>query len=522
MKTRAASCPSCGGTVEFRASSSLVTICPYCRCVVARGDKAVEDHGKVADLVLTDSPLELGVTGRFIKRNFEVVGRVQYKHPAGGVWDEWYLSFSDGTWGWLAEAQGKHYLTFERKMKETASLPEMASIEVGRRLTLGKRGVFTVAEVGIAETGAAEGEIPWDFVPGRPHRFVDLHGDDQAFATLDYNGASPRLFLGKEISLNALDLSGVGWSGLDYAAIGGGKAQRVEALVLNCPHCGGTLELHAPDETERVGCPHCLSLLDCRQGKLEYLQTLNARRVKPVIPLGTVGTLRGHRYTVIGFMERFVLYEGQTYPWTEYLLHNSTEGFRWLVHSKRHWSFVEPLSPHLVQEKGRDVVYDGQTFKLYDKGEAIVRYVVGEFYWKIQAGESVKTRDYIAPPRMVSIERSGSEENQEINISLGTYLTTDELKQAFPMAKALSPLGVGPIQPRPVVGGVYHLWGLFLLAMVVLHVAISKGLSREIDGGFSLIMLGLLSVIPLGTLLYCHNFEVQRWAESDYSPYSSD
>ncbi|MEZ5948513.1 MAG: DUF4178 domain-containing protein [Planctomycetaceae bacterium] len=223
MKTRAASCPSCGGTVEFRASSSLVTICPYCRCVVARGDKAVEDHGKVADLVLTDSPLELGVTGRFIKRNFEVVGRVQYKHPAGGVWDEWYLSFSDGTWGWLAEAQGKHYLTFERKMKETASLPEMASIEVGRRLTLGKRGVFTVAEVGIAETGAAEGEIPWDFVPGRPHRFVDLHGDDQAFATLDYNGASPRLFLGKEISLNALDLSGVGWSGLDYAAIGGGR-----------------------------------------------------------------------------------------------------------------------------------------------------------------------------------------------------------------------------------------------------------------------------------------------------------
>src|SRR5262249_28080103 len=60
VKSLQANCPACGGTVEFKVSSSLVTICPYCRSVVARGDRKLEDLGKVADLVQTDSVLEVG------------------------------------------------------------------------------------------------------------------------------------------------------------------------------------------------------------------------------------------------------------------------------------------------------------------------------------------------------------------------------------------------------------------------------------------------------------------------------
>jgi hypothetical protein len=525
VKTRVANCPSCGGPVEFRSRSSLVTVCDFCQTVVARGDKEVEDHGKVADLALTDSPLKRGVTGKFRGKPFELVGRVQYKHPAGGVWDEWYLSFSSGKWGWLAEAQGKYYLTFENKASSKLDLPAMDSLEPGQRFKLGSIGEITVAEVGVAETGAAEGEIPWDFRPGIPHPFADLHGQDKQFVTFDYSGERPRLFIGAEVELDDLELSGVGWEGMGVPGIaGGGAEEKVEALNVNCPQCGGPLKLQLPDETERVTCPNCSSLLDCTQGKLEYFQTIRTRAVKPVIPLGSKGTLFGDEYTVIGFMERFVRYEGMNYPWTEYLLHNPDVGFRWLVRSQKHWSFVEPLSPSEVTLSYGSAVYDDDHFAIYDRGEATVRYVLGEFYWKVHVGEKAETADYIAPPRMISSEKSESAGSKELNISLGTYLTVDEVEEAFDAENIARPWGVGVIQPKPqFMGDIVKLWGIFALVMFFLY-STCKSLmtATKVDGEFLFWMLVAVSIVPIGSFFYMHNFEVQRWADSDYSPYATE
>ena len=46
-----ANCPACGGPCVFKVSTSLVTVCPYCQSVIARGDRGLESLGKVADLV---------------------------------------------------------------------------------------------------------------------------------------------------------------------------------------------------------------------------------------------------------------------------------------------------------------------------------------------------------------------------------------------------------------------------------------------------------------------------------------
>src|SRR5579862_4256374 len=90
----------------------MVVVCAHCRSVVARGDRRVEDLGKVAALVDTDSPLQLGLRGKYHGMAFEITGRAQLGHSAGGVWDEWYLAFPNDQWGWLAEAQGRFYITF--------------------------------------------------------------------------------------------------------------------------------------------------------------------------------------------------------------------------------------------------------------------------------------------------------------------------------------------------------------------------------------------------------------------------
>ena len=108
-----AQCPTCGADVDFRYDDSFVRICTHCRSAVVRTDRGVESLGKTADLVDLASPIKLFTEGRYRGLGFMVVGRTQLRHHQGGTWQEWYAKMDDGRWGWLAEAQGRYYLTFE-------------------------------------------------------------------------------------------------------------------------------------------------------------------------------------------------------------------------------------------------------------------------------------------------------------------------------------------------------------------------------------------------------------------------
>ncbi len=527
MKKRIVSCPACAAPVEFKLSTSLVTVCDFCRSVVARADKKVEDHGKVADLVETNSPIHRGLSGKYEKKRFEVVGRVQYQHPAGGVWNEWYLRFSLDKVGWLAEAQGKFYLMFERRFADEAELPSFESLNVGHRFQSSAESLpkkksstgsgYVVAEKGVATAATADGEIPWAFRQNAEHRFADLHGDGDQFGTLEYSGDRPRGFFGHEVSLADLNLESDGWESAPPAG------PNTSALQLNCPHCAGPLTLYAPDQSQRVTCPSCHSLLDCGQGKLEYLQTLNLPVVKPVIPLGSVGKLFDTEYTVIGFMVRYAVWEGKTFPWTEYLLYNPAKGFRWLVRNDGHWSFVEsvPLSKVMKHGGDRAVNFDGKEFKLYDKGTAYVRFVVGEFYWRLTTEETVETRDYIAPPLMLSFETTKSEKGEEKNLSLGTYLEIETIEAAFGLKDLPRAFSVGTIQPQPSRADVWGLWVCLASLLAVLDfVFVSGAVKTPVSQGHFMTAQFIVAAFPLVMLATRGTFEVNRWKNSDYSPYA--
>ncbi|MDQ5839458.1 MAG: DUF4178 domain-containing protein, partial [Acidobacteriota bacterium] len=127
-----ASCPACGAQVLFKTGSSVVVVCESCNSVVARTDRGVEDAGKVADVVESGSPLEVGLSGVYLGVAFELTGRAQVGHAAGGFWDEWYAAFADGRWGWLAEAQGRFYLTFQIQVPAPNALPSFDSLQLGQ------------------------------------------------------------------------------------------------------------------------------------------------------------------------------------------------------------------------------------------------------------------------------------------------------------------------------------------------------------------------------------------------------
>jgi len=234
--------------------------------------------------------------------------------------------------------------------------------------------------------------------------------------------------------------------------------------------------LVAPDKTERVTCPNCNSLLDVNQGNLSYFKTLTPPENAPsfVLQVGMEGTFPGDaRFKIIGAVVRSVTIEGITYYWHEYLLYNPSIGFRWLVHSDNQWNFVEPVNPAEVADSGiyapgGYVTYNGTKYKIFQDAPAVVQYVQGEFYWRVEQGETVRAIDYVAAPMMLSQEVTAN----EVNWSAGVYMTNADIEKAFGVSGLPKPWGVAPNQPFT--GSFYYTWGilplvlLFLVAMVMI------------------------------------------------------
>ncbi len=449
-------CPSCGGPVVFEVGSSMVAVCPYCRSAVARGDRSVEDLGKVAALVDSGAVLKVGLDGKFDGRTFRLTGRTQLAHPAGGVWDEWYAAFADGRWGWLSEAQGRYYLLFEQPVGE--GRPAFGGLEPGVDFDLPGVGRYVVAETGTATANGAEGELPFRLRPGSTYEYGDLSGSEGEFATLDYSTDPPALFVGRQVSLDDLGVA----QPLRRETF---ELREVAATKVSCPHCGGALELRAPDRTERVGCPYCGALLDATRGELAPLADIAIRGKPPfelLIPLGAKGKLGGAERTVIGALRRSVTSEGKEYPWVEYLLYHPRDGFEWLICSDKHWTHAKPIPVGSAQEHRNSATADGRWFRKFQAGLAMVTAVIGECYWKVRAGESADTADFIRPPELLSRERAAFDGAKEINWTLGTYLTPAEVRAAFALPKALpAPVGVAPNQPFRHAGIYKYALGLF-------------------------------------------------------------
>jgi len=101
-----------------------------------------------------------------------------------------------------------------------------------------------------------------------------------------------------------------------------------------------------------------------------------------------------------------------------------------------------------------------------------VSYVLGEFYWRVQVGETASVEDYVAPPLMLSRETTAAEETW----SVGEYIEPDQLWQGFKL-KTTPPrrVGIGPNQPAPSRGkssGLGKLFVLFVFAALVIQIFI--------------------------------------------------
>jgi predicted RNA-binding Zn-ribbon protein involved in translation (DUF1610 family) len=458
MSTRSAACPGCGAEIVFRNAATLFVVCPSCGCASFRRDLKLEKIGKVAEVAPIDSPIALHATGRIDERRFTVVGQLQLDHGAG-PWNEWCLLFDDGATGWLAEAQGQLLFTVAVDVAVAATWSQVAA---GRAVDLGSHGSWIVAERGSGRLTAARGELASAALPGSVVHYADLSGPGDGFGTLDF-GEGERceaVYLGRRVGQDDLDL--------DVSATEAKPERKVGAERIACPKCGGAIDVRDPQNSVRVVCPFCSALLDASSRRARILGLAPKLASRPQLELGSKGRLFGGDYEVLAWIERSITADGTRWPWEEYLLRRADGEYRWLVCSQRHWSFVEPRNLASVERRGARVRCGGESFRHYSGGEARVDRVLGEVYWELAVGETVEVEDYVAPPFMVSFETT----KEERLVSLGTYVTPDELKQAFPAVRGLlPPSDVGAQQPNrwlASAGGWWRAAGLLIASVLLL------------------------------------------------------
>ena len=507
MSLRTASCPGCGATLEFRNAATLTLVCPFCGSANYRSDVDIERLGKVAEVQPIESPLAIGSEGTADGKRWTAIGQVQLDHGAG-PWNEWCLLLDDGSWAWLAEAQGEFLLT--KRVETPAGVPSIDSLHPGDDVEVGPAGRFTVAEVGKGRIVAAKGELPFRAPPGGIVRYADIRGTGGRFGTLDYGQgtACEAVYVGTVVKAEDL--------GIDPTRVAEAIERRAAASRLSCPSCGGIIELRDPAGTVRVVCQSCGSLIDPTAKVARVLGIGAALKAVPKIPIGSKGALRGEAVEIIAFLIRSVTAEGKNYPWSEYLLKTARGSYLWLVESEYHWNQAETVSLADVKAAGIRG-FRGRDFRHFQGGDARVDHVQGEVYWEVAVGDTVKADDYVDPPYMLTLESDAKERIA----SLSTYTEPEEVQAAFGLSSAFpKPAGAGPNQPNPWAGALGAWWGsaAALLAAALLLTALASHGAPAGSGGevvMGIVVAGLLAIPPIVVTTRRSNFEVARWAESD-------
>ncbi|MBB4012954.1 DUF4178 domain-containing protein [Niveibacterium umoris] len=450
-------CPSCGATVRYQSAASALAVCSYCRATLARDGDTLKNLGRMAELVPDDSPVQIGTQGRWQGTAFGVVGRLQLRYDAG-FWNEWHILFDDGRFGWMSESGGMWTVTLPHPSRP--EFPPFAAIRPGARVQIAGK-VFEVSNKEEAVCLSGEGELPFVVGAGYIAPVIDLRGPDAAFASIDYSSDPATVYVGESVARESLKLSNT--RDRESEALIAAPTRKAEAI--SCPVCGAPWSLH-DQSVLAMACTSCGALSDIDGKVAKVREAARAGSVVvPPLPLGSKGKFEGVEWEAIGFMRKGV--PNVVGTWDEYLLYDGKGGFAWLVSERGHWNFVRQSDklPTSRATGSRPEYSLGSTrYTHFADYAAEVIAVLGEFTWRVRIGDTVKVRDFVSPPRVLSCEIT----DDEVTWSEGYYLSPDEVGAAFGLKRPLiRAAGVNACQPNPHKGARWKVLGLFVVFSVL-------------------------------------------------------
>ena len=432
-----APCPNCGAPVEFLSAASASAVCSFCHSTLVRDGESLRKIGTSAEIFDDFTPLTIGASGSYQGTSFMLVGRLQFGTD-DGPWNEWHALFDNGRSGWLSEDNGRYVFAFDAPAPADAPRPER--LQAGARVS-GDGRPWSVGSVVQAKLLAAQGELVQPPPANRAIVIADLRNTADEVGTLEaVDTATLTWSVGRSVRLADLKMAG-----LREAGIGGAGEKTIKAQSPPCPNCGAPLKITLAT-TQSVVCDSCKSVVDLSQGigpdMAHYAQV---NRMAPGIPLGRTGTLpipsgaAALPWQVVGYMERMELMSAgsdEAEAWREYLLYNTTEGFAFLVDTNEGWSVVRVLTgvPTLV---GDQASWYGTTYSRRWTYTSENTYVLGEFYWKVEARQRTEHQDY---------EGSASGHRAFLSLEHTPSETTWSAGESIPAGMVASTFGLAPQQ----------------------------------------------------------------------------
>jgi hypothetical protein len=244
--------------------------------------------------------------------------------------------------------------------------------------------------------------------------------------------------------------------------------------TITCPSCSTAINLHAPEQTEAVGCEACGSVIHFTDDSTPTIVGRKQRIIPSSIPLGTRGTIRGQALDLIGYLRKEIKVDGIVYAWTEYLLSGEDGVRRWMSEDNGHWTYMAQIdSKPKNSKRGSQPVYihENIQYKHFQTVEPKITQLVGEMYWPAEVGESTDISEYIAPPYLLSREKLKTLPGRQKNESwyFGRYMKPSEIVKGFGVKDPLPlPIGIASSQPSPYGQGGKKLFSVLAVLFFIL------------------------------------------------------
>lgn len=450
-------CDSCNTTLTFLSKDTQWIACGACGTVHYRYDGVAPAKKPVRSIGSNNDIIQQGTTGHWQHKGFQVLGRVRYMF-GDGVINFWTVMMEDGTVQYLSEGYGLYAMLVPMSpvpdidLKIFREAGEWTEPEKGQKLVLESIARCTTYEV------AGEAWDAWGAFFDRKPVFYDFGGVNGGYITLGQVDTIVKAFEVHACSFTQLQLQQ-----LNEMAV-------PEDIV--CTRCKKKHELISYPYAQSYACQCGAKLELDKDGEFRKDGSFNT--VKALIPLGTIGTVKGIVYTVIGFAVKVDNTEYKS-KWREYVLYNRAEGYAWLSEYDGHWIYsrekeVAPVIANQLELK--EFNYKGKTFRLYGRYGYRITAAEGEFPGQAFDTAYTRCREFICPPYMWAEEEDSKE---QVSYYLGEHIDREELQKVFGV-KLPRQEGMGMLSPpyiKP--GGLVLVTLVAVLLLLAAHLLSGRG-----------------------------------------------
>lgn len=225
------------------------------------------------------------------------------------------------------------------------------------------------------------------------------------------------------------------------------KLNTSSPLKKSCPKCGKEILLYTHYRAISVACTNCNAVLffDTTKNLNSSKLIWDSKKHEATFKIGMVFTIDEIKYRLINYaVKKETKYHTE---WTEYTLFNPIEGTLFLSESDGHFNILEPTRFfHIDNSDSINYEVEGNSlnFKLYNKYKYNVTIRQGEFLFELQKNQLPYCRDYVAPPYILSSEKTAS----EVIWCIGKYCSHGEVKSWVKEPVSMPIInGVAPNQP---------------------------------------------------------------------------